>query len=183
MVGVPKIPVSVSMLLLFPRNGGPWCRSLCPGKTSRRWTWQRRNWLYLGLASRKPGGKYERFQVAWSVKGNYVYTDWKNGCFPRAGQKGGSNTGWDKTILRGENNLKPKSPHRSNMTEHSKHRQVQHCADFISEFIWEQCLHGLKLVSFKAGQVVTYFEQQARKVWFQAGYNFSWVPSLRALAG
>ena len=150
MVGVPKIPVSVSMLLLFPRNGGPWCRSLCPGKTSRRWTWPRRSLLYLGLASRKPGGKYGRFQVAWSVKGNYVYTDWKNGCFPRAGQKGGSNTGWDKTILRGENNLKPKSPHRSNMKEHAKHRQVQHCADFMSEFIWKRCLHGLKLVSFKS---------------------------------
>ena len=59
------------------------------------------------------------------------------------------------------------------MKEHAKHRQVQHCADFISEFIWKRCLHGLKLVSFKAGQVVTYFEQQVRKVWFQAGYKFS----------
>ena len=32
----------------------------------------------------------------------------ENGCFPRAGQKGGSNTGWDKNHLEWEKRLETK---------------------------------------------------------------------------
>ena len=98
-------------------------------------------------------------------------------------KKGGSKTGWDKTILRRKIYLKPKRHHN---VERENMRTSQHetCTGDISKVVWQQAAHGLKLVSFKSR--ACYFLIVSLQVVGLVSSRFTprhLISSLRGLAG
>ena len=102
-------------------------------------------------------------------QGNCAYTDWKTDVFQEPGKRVGVTRGGTKPSWVGKTTWNQKvhtNPTWMNMQNIDKCSIVQ--IAFLNLFGIDVYTVWNWLVS-RAGQVVTYFKQQVRRIWFQAG--------------